>query len=301
MTAERSAYQDKGPAKKSRPSRIVAVNFLGSAIREKPDLVEKLDPKSAYVLFTHSDIVNPKSYASLADTLDISTSTVSAIYNKQLLEVWESASEKLQEKYPLTVIFQALGHPTDEERAKMSEGQRRRYQNPEQRRINRDTQQAIAQTPKQKAIYERFSRERKGKSPPKAVRIKMTNSQKKRYENNPQLREALRQHMIDRYANPEERQKAAKRQELLPLGKWRKQQIAGMSKKQQQRVRSIDLYDYELWQAFQLNHIDSDILATGVISFGEIARLRKYFTGEITVDNIQILLDKFSIALARVG
>jgi hypothetical protein len=297
MPIEKEGLQDSRSIKK--PDRRIAVSFLGSALRENPQLLDNINPRDSYVLFAHSDIKRAKSYKELGPIFGTTSQTLSKVFHREMARVWDQASDEIKAKYPLTVIFQAVNQPTEEQRVRMSKAQKKRYQDPEQIKINRDTQRAIAQTPKQKAIYERFSQEHKGKRPSKKTRTKMSHSQRDKYKNNPQLIETLRQYMIKRYEDPEERRKSAGRQRLLMLGKWRKQQIAGMTELQQRRVRKIDLYDYELWQMYQQEHNDAVILATGEINAEELADLRKYFTGETTPANVQTLLDKFSIAIAK--
>ena len=97
-----------------------AVNFLGRVVREQPEILQDLSPRDGYILFSHSD---PKNWRSFKDiNVILGTTNSATIYRRILGRVFERTTPEIQQATSLKSIHEDLDSVA---RERMSEASRK--------------------------------------------------------------------------------------------------------------------------------------------------------------------------------
>lgn len=160
-------------------SNNAAVNFLGRVMREQPEILEDLSSRDAYILFSHSDQVDRRTFVELGELFGISNQSIRQAYKKGVAEIHENANSSIQNKIPLNTIFESVGRSSPENKAAMSEAARRRWNNPEERAKLEEKARARGQSTEFREMRRRVQT---GKKPTHKTRVKMSKAQSKAWE-----------------------------------------------------------------------------------------------------------------------
>ena len=106
-------------------SNIPAVNFLGRVMREQPEILDDLSPRDRYILFSHSDQYNNRTFRELGELFGFKAQNVNKIYKRTMEQTFRRTAPHIQKLTPLNIIFESSPYRT--------EAMKRRWKDPEQR------------------------------------------------------------------------------------------------------------------------------------------------------------------------
>lgn len=260
----------------------VAMQFLGSLLLENPQGLDGLSLTERHIVLSHSDPNNRSTFLELGQLFGRSSGGARNLYNRGVVRLWNDAPGVLQEKYPLIAIFDSVFAPglktrrtrsvlyserthTQEEKIKIGEGVSRSFRKPEVKA------KLVANAKRRrhtKEGKEKIGKANKGRKRTAESRLKMGRSQSLRY------------------SRPEERRKTSDAK------------IRTSIQKDHTRITEEDR---ELWRYASSGQLIGAIIEKGFLTQAQIDSLRAYFEEGHTPKNLLTLLNKFSIAVARLA
>lgn len=287
--------QDQG---RGQVDTMTAQSFLGSVLRQNPQALDKFSPRDRHVLLAHSDSVSNSSYAQLSDELGITEIWARKIFNDKIRKTWINAPAPLQEKFPLTTIFESVGqHPSLAKKLQKSVFQPRGLDAsgiPIKRIFVSSPLGSIREflkkmeDPEFRAKVLRIMEEVDSKNGSSKHSEKARSNARVRSETQGEPGRRVRVDMSPGTTN--EGSKDIKAQD---------QTTASMGKEQKGRY-SIDPVDLDLWNYVVVNQLEAAI-TVGFLTHSEMESLSRYFNRQQKPKNIERLLDKLSMALAQLA
>jgi len=270
-------------------SNIPAVNFLGRVMREQPEILDDLSPRDRYILFSHSDQYNNRTFRELGELFGFKAQNVNKIYKRTMEQTFRRTAPHIQKLTPLNIIFESSPYRT--------EAMKRRWKDPEQKELFKrnlgklhnvargkerspETRRRISETLKARIIKLSLSH-----------RIKLSEAMKKRWED-PEQRPLMQKHL-------RELQRACKGKECSPETRRRISETKRAKKSKNQSRIHIDPSDQELWEYVSLNGLAKNL--GHYFTDDEMASLSMYFSHLSKPKKIEELLDRLSLTLARLA
>jgi hypothetical protein len=261
----------------------IPMNFLGSMLRERQDCLKELTEISRHILLARSDIVSRPTYRKLGRIFGKSEAWIMHVYKNSTIEVWNAAPVELQNKYPLTAIFDSNRVISPETRTKLVESHRGKTETPDQRKKIGEGVKISFKKPeiKKKIIVNAAKRQQ---SPEVRTKISKANSGRTRT-----LEQRIRmgKSQTKRYQKPEEREQTS--QAVIR---------SSVRRKDKGKVNSEDA---SLWSYAVSHNLIDGIINGEFLTEDESNSLKTYFKGGPTPKNLPRLLDKLSLGVARLA